>query len=352
MPALILPTFPNDVPSHPLLIIDYALLKERDSKEIDRLWEAATKLGFWYLKNHDVEAEVEGMFNLGVETMALPLEEKLKFDQGSDGSSAGYKAAGSNAVDASGEKDTVEFMNIAKDDVLAWPSHVHRRYPEPVERNMSTVVQPFVQKSLQVNQVILEIFNEKLGLPQGCLLEQHIPEEHSGCEARIIKNPPMPHNVHKRALGAHTDFGSLSFLHNRLGGLQVLVPGSDTWQYIKPIPNHAICNVGDALSIFSGGILRSNMHRVVPPPGAQSAYERWSIVFFTRPGNHKILRAFVESSPKIAAAVSNKPQQDFETGTNAGEWFTRRIKYQKIDNRKGPETWMMSRGTEADPTAA
>ncbi|KAF5352832.1 hypothetical protein D9756_006288 [Leucocoprinus leucothites] len=346
------PPFPNDVPTHPLLIIDYTLLRARNPQEIDRLWEAATKLGFWYLKNHGAEMEAEGMFKLGAETMALPLEEKLKYDQGSDGNSAGYKAAGSNAVDASGEKDTVEFMNIAKDDALAWPDCAHRRYPAPVERCMPTIVQPFVKKSLEVNQVILDIFNEKLELPQGLLLQQHLTEEHSGCEARIIKNPAMPHNVHKRALGAHTDFGSLSFLHNRLGGLQVLVPGSDYWQYIRPIPNHAICNVGDALSIFSGGILRSNMHRVVPPPGAQSAYERWSIVFFTRPGNNRTLRAFIESSPIIASAVSNKPQQSLETNSTAGKWFSRRIKYQKVINRQGPETWMSSRGTEADPAAA
>ncbi len=35
------------------------------------------------------------------------------------------------------------------------------------------------------------------------------------------------------AIGAHTDFGSLSLLHNRLGGLQVLPPGYTEWQYVK-----------------------------------------------------------------------------------------------------------------------
>ena len=29
------------------------------------------------------------------------------------------------------------------------------------------------------------------------------------------------------------------------------------------MPGYAICNVGDALNIFSGGILRSSIHRVV-----------------------------------------------------------------------------------------
>lgn len=39
--------FPEDIPTHPLFIIDYALLKLHDEREIDKLWIAATKLGFW-----------------------------------------------------------------------------------------------------------------------------------------------------------------------------------------------------------------------------------------------------------------------------------------------------------------
>lgn len=47
MPALSFPPFPDNVPTHPLLVIDFALLKAGDPQEIERLWEAATKLGFW-----------------------------------------------------------------------------------------------------------------------------------------------------------------------------------------------------------------------------------------------------------------------------------------------------------------
>ncbi len=41
------PPFPEDVPTHPLLIIDYELIRQGDENEIDRLWKAATELGFW-----------------------------------------------------------------------------------------------------------------------------------------------------------------------------------------------------------------------------------------------------------------------------------------------------------------
>jgi len=210
---------------------------------------------------------------------------------------------------------------------------------------MASTIVPFVRKSLEVNNTILEIFNDKLGLPAGSLLKRHLMEEFSGSEARITKNGPTS-NTTKVAIGSHTDFGSLSFLHNRLGGLQVLPPGSESWQYVKPIPRHAICNVGDALALFSGGILRSNLHRVLPPPAPQAGIERYSLVYFTRPGNSIILRALVDESPLIAEAVSRGLENNYETGSTALEWFSRRIKNQRIKNRKGPETWMASRGTE------
>ncbi|KAF7331563.1 1-aminocyclopropane-1-carboxylate oxidase [Mycena kentingensis (nom. inval.)] len=347
MPSLMLPEFPTDVPTHPLLVINYERLKAGDEAEIEKLWGAATSLGFWYLNNHGADELAEGMFEMARETMQLPMEEKLKFEQGDEGNSFGYKAAGANAVDATGTLDTVEFINVAKDDALAWPASARRTYPSTVNANMERVITPFVKKSLEVNTTILGIFSRKLGLPEDAFEKRHRLDEFSGSETRVIKNPPTPNSPLKVAIGAHTDFGSLSFLHNRLGGLQVLPPGYEEWQFIKPLSGHAICNIGDALSLFSGGILRSNLHRVVPPPGLQSAHERWSLVFFTRPGNSIELRALVEDSPLIADAVARSPDPTkFETKCTALEWFTRRIKNQRMKNRKGPETWMQSRGTE------
>ncbi|KAG6332156.1 hypothetical protein ID866_6937 [Astraeus odoratus] len=98
-----LPPFPDDAPTQPLDVIDYALIKAGDQTESAKLWEAATTLGFWYFKNHGVEQEVKAMFDLGAEVLALPLEEKLKYEQGDSGRSFGYKKAGANAVDASGQ---------------------------------------------------------------------------------------------------------------------------------------------------------------------------------------------------------------------------------------------------------
>lgn len=77
---------------------------------------------------------------------------------------------------------------------------------------MDNTVIPFVKKSVAVNETVLKIFNEKLGLPEGTLEQFHRLDTPSGSEARCIKNPPRPEQTVaglKVALGAHTDFGSL-----------------------------------------------------------------------------------------------------------------------------------------------
>lgn len=76
---------------------------------------------------------------------------------------------------------------------------------------MENTITPFVRKSLEVNNTLLDIFNERLGLPEGALRARHSQEEFSGSEARCIKNPPKPDGISedKAAIGAHTDFGSL-----------------------------------------------------------------------------------------------------------------------------------------------
>ncbi|KAJ7573431.1 Clavaminate synthase-like protein [Mycena floridula] len=345
------PPFPDDIPVQPLVVIDYALVKAGDPTEMDRLWQAGIEIGYWYLSNHDLDDDTEEMFDMAAETMHLPLEEKMKFEQGDSGSSFGYKAAGQWATDYTGTLDTIEFLNISRDDVVAWPNVVHRTYPSTVNARMTSTIIPYITKSMAVAETLVEVFNEKLGLPAGEIMKRHLVTDVSSCETRSTRNPPnaIPGRL---AIGAHSDFGSLTILQNRLGGLQVLPPGSTTWTHVKPIPGLSICNLGDAMVIFSGGILRSNLHRVIPPPGVQNTLERYSLGYFMRPSNDAPLCPISELSPMIAEANEKNKEKGYDTGCTAFEWISRRVKFQRINNRTktdnfGDESWKASRGTEA-----
>ena len=162
------------------------------------------------------------MFDMGQETVALPLDEKIKFEQGDQGFSFGYKAAGVQFTDAHGTRDVTEFINIAKDDALAWPTIVHRTYPATVNAYMESTLEPFVKKSLAVNHFLIDVLNDRLGLPKGTLAGFHKMYERSGCIARVIRAPPHPVPEEKQFLSAHTDYGSL--VSNRTHSLLICYP--------------------------------------------------------------------------------------------------------------------------------
>lgn len=71
-----------------------------------------------------------------------------------------------------------------------------------------------------------------------------------------------------------------------------------------------------------------------PPPKEQAHFERYSLVFFTRPNDTVVLHAFSEESERIAQAVAAAPPGKYDPGVTAQEWLMRRIKSQRISNYK------------------
>lgn len=159
-------------------------------------------------------------------------------------------------------------------------------------------------------QIVLKTLNTSLGLPDHTFQKIHAFGEPSGDQVRIIRAPPQPMDDRRTALGAHTDYGSITVLFNQLGGLQILPPGeSSEWCYVKPLPGHAIINMGDAMVKFSNGLLRSNIHRVFSPPGAQADCTRYSIAYFNRPNDNVLLKRLDGSNriPPLADGVVEEP---------------------------------------------
>lgn len=175
----------------------------------------------------------------------------------------------------------------------------------------------------------------------------------SGDQIRFVKAPPQEQSLKGVALGEHTDFGSVTVLFNRLGGLQVRLPPTispndppslsppptdiekhlckEGWTYVRPLPGHCIVNLGDALVKFSNGILRSNIHRVVAPPGEQGSVTRYSLVYFCRPEDDVVLESLVEGGE----------QGEESERVTAKEWILRRAL-----GRRREDGWEASGGTE------
>ena len=137
---------------------------------------------------------------------------------------------------------------------------------------------------------MLEHLNTHLELPAGTLADLHRIYERSGDHVRFIQSPPGPFDDARAQRGEHTDFGSITILFNWLGGLQIRLPETTEWVYVRPIPGSCVVNLGDAMVKFTAGLLRSNIHRVVPPHGEQAGLARHSLVYFSRPENAVVLK--------------------------------------------------------------
>lgn len=73
---------------------------------------------------------------------------------------------------------------------------------------------------------------------------------------------------------------------------------------------------------FTGGLLRSNIHRVVSPPGEQAEETRYSVVYFSRPEDEVVLK-------RLEGGIIPKGEDD-EEAMNSKEW----IKLQALRLRK------------------
>ncbi|KAJ3499832.1 hypothetical protein NLG97_g17 [Lecanicillium saksenae] len=313
--------FPEDIQTAPLLQISLAKLLEHDVKEIQRFTQACETLGFFYLDlrgpGDTILAQSNELFNVGQSLLSLPLEEKKKYDFEHLNTYFGYKKMGGTAIDQTGTLDRNEFYNVSKDDIF----DISKRWPAPtvLESNRS-LLKSFITEAHSIVTLLLEILNKYLELPDGTLPSMHRLHLPGGDQVRFIKAPPQPKDDRQTALGEHTDFGSITVLFNRLGGLQVLPPGRDSeWCYVKPLAGHAIINLGDALVKFTNGLLRSNIHRVVAPPGAQASHTRYSLVYFNRPEDSVFLRR-LDYGEKIPPLAKGEPEEEI----CSKDWILRR----------------------------
>lgn len=244
---------------------------------------------------------------------------------------------------------------ISKDDILG----LTERLPSPeVLNSHRDLYISYAQSSHRICMLVASLLSSRLPLTEsikdtGGLPSLHKLDAQSGDQIRFVKAPPQEQDLKGVALGEHTDFGSVTVLFNRLGGLQVRLPDyisaipptsqaiqdeasgveqelrKDGWAYVRPLPGHCIVNLGDALVKFSDGKLRSNIHRVVAPPGKQGDVTRYSLVYFCRPEDNVRLRSLVGG------------RDDVEEGVTAKEWILRRAL-----GRRKPDGWEASGGTE------
>jgi len=327
-----LPPFPEDVHTAPIAAISLSKLLSKDPAECAAVLEACRTHGFFYLDlgstalGDDLVSESEELLQVSKEAFDHPVETKRQYALVKGVSLFGYKEAGVvKQTDPQKRPDTTEFFNVSKD-------HMHgvaesRSYPDEVTARKD-LFRAFTRNAHELGMAVLRVLADQLELPTETFTSRNVFTEESGDHCRLTRKFAHVSDAQAIGLPSHTDFGSVTVLFNWLGGLQIQSHDParhGEWAYVKPLPGHAIINLGDAMVTFTNGLLKSAKHRVVPAPGEQVHVDRYSIVYFVRPHNSVLMEPvdkFKDLNDNLKVAGKFEPKGD--SVLTAGDWMVQR----------------------------
>ncbi|KAK2808263.1 hypothetical protein FQN50_004818 [Emmonsiellopsis sp. PD_5] len=274
--------------------------------------DAATKYGFFYVDSASSQfanEDVDGAFAMAREFFASPYEEK---DSVRIGTNRG---------------DFKEAMNFGE--------LLNNKFQQPLPPSLlphEAELANFMTLCRNTCDRILELLALGLDIPPTFFTTRHDPAAgSSGCTFRLLYYPSLyspasstfQHDVDVRA-GAHSDYGSITLLFQRDGqpGLEILTPAGE-WAPVpvRPVTTNTatgavggewegkmeaettfppiLINIGDLLSYWTCGLLKSTVHRVVFPLEEQElrqkqggndddgmGRDRYSMAYFCHPVNN------------------------------------------------------------------
>ncbi|KAF3771266.1 hypothetical protein M406DRAFT_34218 [Cryphonectria parasitica EP155] len=315
---------------------------DEQAKVAKELVEAAIEHGFVYIRNRGADIPVdavENAFHLGNKIFSAPVEEKEKCTIQKD--NRGWSGMNYETLDPKNQRvgDFKEAFNFGQ--------FVNGKAQQPLPESFvpyESQVEVFYDYCYNLSLKINHLLGIGLGVsPPTFFRDRHLRERgSSGNTLRFLYYPPLSSLASSAAAdlssataedvraGAHSDYGSITLLFRLRGqaGLEVDT-GNGTWAPVPVTPPGTeddpappiLVNIGDLLSYWTNGLLRSTVHRVVfPSPGSSGNNvvsgetgdsPRYSIAFFCHPVGSTTLE------PVPSERVRNhKPENGFERGGN------------------------------------
>ncbi|ORY15266.1 hypothetical protein BCR34DRAFT_558956 [Clohesyomyces aquaticus] len=263
---------------------------------------AASTFGFLFIKNDGVTIppkDIEDMFELSRQFFKSPREVKEEYAihlENAGGKNKGWVAMQGESLDPEGQKqgDPKEAFNIGEPQPSLQP------LPPPLSTS-SALISRFQTSCHTLCTNILSLLDIALTTPSWFSSRHDQSLGPSGTIFRLLYYPSSsiavsPNQQNIRA-GAHSDYGSLTLLFRPPGnaGLEILKdPDTNAWAPVPVIPYPEeldsppiLVNIGDLLSFWTNGMLKSTVHRVAFEGGE----ERYSIAYFCHPRDEVELEA-------------------------------------------------------------
>ncbi|KAE8352998.1 hypothetical protein BDV28DRAFT_134048 [Aspergillus coremiiformis] len=269
--------------------------------------DAAAKYGFLYVNSNGTDftvSDVERAFELSKQFFNSPLEEKVACQI--QRNNYGWSGMHVETLDPEHQRtgDFKEAFNFGEFK----SGKAQHPLPQSLTAHEADITH-FGDLCNKTCSRILKLLALGLGIADDFFTTRHDPSQGAtGSILRYLYYPSIAspatssykHGTDVRA-GAHSDYGSITLLFQRSGqpGLEILTP-EGTWAPVPVQPGQSaeddknasfpfppiLVNIGDLLSYWTDGLLKSTVHRVVFPLSEQQSpnpQDRYSIVFFCHP---------------------------------------------------------------------
>ncbi len=253
------------------------LVDGSDSEGVAReIGKACEEVGFFYVKNHGIPAElIDRMYLVTQRFFDLPMEEKQRLNVANSGQTLrGYIPPYGENLDPTKSRDLKEAFDygLHEEEVSRFfgPNLMPSDLP-----GFKEACEEYHSAMMGLARKLVSAFAISLDLPDDYF---EAMQRHPITIQRLLHYPSQDGEVSEAeiGIGAHSDFGFLTILcQDSVGGLQVRNSEGD-WVSAPPIDGSFVINIGDLVQTMTNGRFTSTVHRVVNTNGVA----RYSIPFF------------------------------------------------------------------------
>jgi len=270
-------------------------ISEIEEKEFSRtllqdFFSAYTKYGFGYIINHGIEKTlIEQLFQVSKQFHSQPLSEKMRVAL--DHNHRGYIAintstdVNSKLADVKKPNQSESFMMMREDKSELPDVYLSGPNQWPKLENFKEVLEKYTFNMTKLGRNLMRLALLSSGVKDLSVMQSL---DTPTIWLRLLHYPPISKNSPSDLYGSapHTDFGCLTILaQDEIGGLQVQTREGE-WIDVPKLEGSFVVNVGDMLSRYTNGLLRSTPHRVINKSGK----ERFSCPFFFDPHTNAVVQ--------------------------------------------------------------
>ena len=270
-------------------------ISEIEEKEFSRtllkdFFSAYNKFGFGYIINHGIEKTlIEQLFQVSKQFHSQPLSEKMRVAL--DHNHRGYIAintstdVNSKLADVKKPNQSESFMMMREDKSELPDVYLSGPNQWPKLENFKEVLEKYTFNMTKLGRNLMRLALLSSGVKDLSVMQSL---DTPTIWLRLLHYPPISKNSPSDLYGSapHTDFGCLTILaQDEIGGLQVQTREGE-WIDVPKLEGSFVVNVGDMLSRYTNGLLRSTPHRVINKSGK----ERFSCPFFFDPHTNAVVQ--------------------------------------------------------------